>query len=515
MTNKMLNFKRIGMIKNLNTDKKEYIRKGRELVIFLFLLLIPAISFSQQSQTLYYLDVPQSRLFNPAMEGLCRGYVGFPGINSVYTGLNNNFIQMEDVIFSGSNEYSDSLITPLHPSYDIDIFLDKLKDLNRLSPEVYESILSFGFTAGDNYFFLDIADRLDANVSIPKDMFTLALKGNVDFLNSSVDLSDLNLGASWYREFGFGFSREVSGNLRIGAKAKILFGIANVSIKNNGLNLQIDESNLFSHTLNADLSINVSRNIDFYRDPETGTIDSMYMEEPDLLPLIINFSNPGFGIDIGAVYNINKQFSVSASIVDLGYILWKEQSSNLNVKGSYEFEGLNISSMLVVNDSSSMDDVLDELLDTLLVTFDPADSHDAYKTYTPAKVYIGANYKVHDNISFGLLSKTQIEKGKLWESLTFSANLRAGKALTTSFSYSLTNSIYNNIGVGLSLRGGPFQFYFVTDKIYYKLSRLRMDIENSSDIIIPSNFDSFNFRFGFNIIFGCKSKRPKDRPMIN
>jgi len=43
--------------------------------------------------------------------------------------------------------------------------------------------------------------------------------------------------------------------------------------------------------------------------------------------------------------------------------------------------------------------------------------------------------------------------------LLLSANLRAGNALTTSFSYSITNSTFNNLGFGLSLRGGPIQFY--------------------------------------------------------
>jgi len=491
------------------------LNKYRGVLIFLIFFTWSFSAFAQQNQTMYYMGVPQSRFMNPALQSSCNIYIGIPGINSAYLGVSNNSVGFEDIIFKGTGLYSDSLISILHPSYDIDAFLAKLKPENRIAPEVYVSLLSFGFRAGENFFFLDIADRVNSHISFPKDLATLVLKGNADFINSPADFSSLSASATYFREIGVGFSREFIDNLVIGVKAKMLFGNANVSLQNDGFNLEIDESNLFSHTINADLSLNFGYPVEVFRDPETGYIDSLAVQEPDE-GMIFNFGDPGFGIDIGAVYNINEQFSVSASVVDLGFISWKEDVTNLRVKGSYEFEGIDVSSMLVAGDTSSFDDAIDNITDTLLVIFDPEDSNDPFKTYLPTKIYIGASYQLNENIGFGILSKTLIENGKLWESFTMSANVQAGGFLSTSLSYSITNSTFNNVGFGLSLRGGPIQFYFVTDKLFYKLSRFNFpnDGQASSSILLPSNLSSFNFRFGLNLVFGCKVKRPNDRPLI-
>lgn len=489
--------------------------KNRGVFIFLIFFAWSFSSFAQQNQTMYYMGIPQSRFMNPALQTNCNSYFGFPGINSTYLGINNNSVGFEDIIFPGTGLYSDSLISILHPSYDIDEFLGKLKSVNRIAPEMYVSLLSFGFTAGENFFFLDVADRMYSSLSVPKDLATLALKGNEDFINSSADLSGLAGSATYFREIGIGFSREFIDDLFIGLKAKLLFGNANVSLQNNGLSLEIDESNLFSHTINADLSLNFGYPVEVFRNPETGYIDSLVIQEPNE-EMIFNFGNPGFGIDLGAVYNINNRFSVSASVVDLGLIAWKKDVTNLRVQGTYEFEGVDISSMLIAGDTSTFEDALDNIKDTLLVIFDPEDTYDPFTTSLPTKVYIGASYQVNENIGFGLLSKTLIENRKLWQSVTISANVQAGGFLATSLSYSITNATYNNIGFGLSLRGGPFQFYFVTDKLFYKLSRYSIprDGQDPTNILLPSNLSSFNFRFGLNLVFGCKAKRPNDRPLI-
>ncbi|MEA1897297.1 MAG: DUF5723 family protein [Bacteroidota bacterium] len=489
--------------------------KGRAVFIFLAFFTWSSLALAQQNQTMYYMGVPQSRFMNPALQGDCNSYFGIPGINSTYLGINNNSVGFEDIIFKGPDSYGDSLISILHPTYDIDEFLAKLKPVNRISPEVYVSLLSFGFRAGENFFFLDVADRMYSHFSFPKDLATLVLKGNEDFINSSADLSSLSASATYFREIGLGFSREFAEGLFIGVKAKMLFGNANVSLQNNGLSLEIDESNLFSHTVNADLNLNFGYPVEVFHDPETGYIDSLFIPDPDE-GMLFNFGNPGFGIDLGAVYKINDQFSVSASVVDLGFIKWKKDVTNLRVQGTYEFTGIDVSSMLIAGDTSTFDDALENISDTLITIFNPKDTYDPFTTYTPTKIYIGGSFQLNDNIGFGLLSKTLIEHGKLWESFTMSANVKAGGFLTTSLSYSITNSTYNNVGFGLSLRGGPIQFYFVTDKLFYKLSRYSIPNEgtNPTNIILPSNLSSFNFRFGLNLVFGCKPKRPNDRPLI-
>ena len=63
------------------------------------------------------------------------------------------------------------------------------------------------------------------------------------------------------------------------------------------------------------------------------------------------------------------------------------------------------------------------------------------------------------------------------------------------------NGAYNNIGFGLVLGGAPFQIYIISD--------------NASAALWGHETTSFNFRFGFNIAFGCRQRtKAKDTPLL-
>ena len=75
--------------------------------------------------------------------------------------------------------------------------------------------------------------------------------------------------------------------------------------------------------------------------------------------------------------------------------------------------------------------------------------------------------------------------------------------LSGSLSYSMYGNNYMNLGLGLSVRGGPVNIYFITDQA-------------PSAYFWPKEFSSLNFRLGLNLVFGCDaSGRKKDRPLID
>ena len=485
--------------------------KTIRLTFFVIMLhcIIPVAA--QQNQTMYFMDIPQARFMNPAFQNSCNFYIGFPGINSTYLGINSNTVGFNDIVFYGRGEYSDSLITFLHPSYDVDEFLNKLKPVNRIAPEMQLTAFSMGFWSGENYISVDIVDKMNSQFTFPDDLAILLLKGNEPFINNTVDLTSLSLDVTYYREFGLGYSRKFSNRLTLGMKAKVLFGMANISMQNNELSVSIDESDLYSHNIKADVTLNIAYPLDIYKNSE-GDIDSIKLKEIEPNSFLFDFSNPGFGIDIGGKYDINDKFSVSASVIDLGFIRWKKDVTNLTSKGEFKYEGIDVSSEFNAYDTMELGDVVEAFGDSLLNTFKPVDTYNPYTTWTSAKVYIGGVFHLSEKIHFGILSKTIIQHGKLWQSFTASANATVARFLTTSLSYSITNSTYNNIGFGLGIRGGPFQIYFITDKIFYKLSKY--NFEGDTSILLPSDLNNFNFRFGLNLMFGCKPGKYKDLPLI-
>ena len=78
--------------------------------------------------------------------------------------------------------------------------------------------------------------------------------------------------------------------------------------------------------------------------------------------------------------------------------------------------------------------------------------------------------------------------------IALSYNQKVGKWLNASASYSAYNRSYNNIGLGLSLNGGPIQLYVVSDNVL--------------GIFFPHNTKNLHFHAGINLTFG---RKPPDK----
>ena len=480
------------------------------------LIIFLAVSFTdvtaQSSQTLYYMNLPQNHLLNPALRPSNKFYIGLPGLTGVNINVNNNFIRSFSDIFMRS-ELNDSIITFLHPDYNVDDFLAKIKDRNSIEPEVGVQLFSLGFNAGENlYMFIDIIERVQGNVVIPRDMIRLILKGNEEFLGSNIDLSSLHGDIKYFREAGFGFSGNISSRLRLGVRGKLLFGLATASVKNRSLGIQVNDD--YTHTLNADLSVNISGPVKVIPGDgnSVGSIeidDSRFDSDRDKLNYLLNTRNFGLGLDFGAEYTINDKIIVSASITDLGYIPWKTDVSNLRVDTSFMFRGLNLTD--VIDGTMTFEELGNEMLDSLKNSLKMADGKSNFTTYLPAGITVGGQYKLTKSFSVGLLSYSRLIGKQLKESLSLSANLNLGNAFSTSISYTMANQRYDNLGAGLAFRAGIFQFYLVGDKIPVRWNKI---ITNGDKIPLPETWNTLNLRAGLNLTFGNRIKVKNDRPMV-
>src|SRR5450759_5769820 len=222
-------------------------------ILILILAVIIADASAQNSQVLYFMNLPQNHLLNPALRPSNKVYIGLPGMSGINLNINNNFVNFNDVFIKGQPK--DSIISFLHPDYNPDKFLAKIKDKNSLEQETTVQLLGVGFSVGnDGYVFLDINERIQGNIVLPGDLFRLALKGNEGFAGKKIDLSSLRGDIKYYHEFGVGFSRNFTDKLRIGIKGKLLFGIAAASIDNKSLGITVNDD--YSHTLDANLTVN-------------------------------------------------------------------------------------------------------------------------------------------------------------------------------------------------------------------------------------------------------------------
>ena len=263
---------------------------------------------AQNSQVLYFMNLPQNHLLNPALQPSNSVYIGLPVVTGINVNINNNFVNFSDVFMKGQT--SDSVFSFLNPRYNIDDFLAKIKDKSYMEAEATVQLFGLGFSAGkDLYIFVDINDRIDGNIVLPGDLFKLGFKGNESFVGKTIDLSSLRGNLKYYREFGFGFSRNFTNKLRIGVKGKILSGIAVASVNNRALGITVN--NDYTHTLDADLTINLSAPVNVYMDANHN-VDSIVFDDKrfnttkGVTDFLLGKKNTGLGLDIGATYRYHR-----------------------------------------------------------------------------------------------------------------------------------------------------------------------------------------------------------------
>jgi hypothetical protein len=420
-------------------------------------------------------------------------------------------VNFSDVIIKGQPK--DSLISFLHPDYNTDKFLAKIKDRNFLETETMIQLLGVGFSIGrDSYVFLDVNERIQGNMVLPGDLFRLALKGNQEFVGKTMDFSSLRGDIKYYREFGMGFSRNFTDRLRIGVKGKLLFGIAGVSIDNRSLGIIVNED--YSHTLDADLVVNMSGPVNVYMDSKNN-IDSIAFDDRRFKTsagrsdFFSGTKNIGLGLDIGAAYDLTDRIVLSASVTDLGFIRWKKDVTNLKAENHFEFSGLNM--LDVINGTKTIDEVGSDMLDSLKNAFVVTNSRAPFTTCLPFGFSLAGSYSVTKYFSVGLLSYSRIIGKQIREALTLSANLNLGNSFSTSISYTAENRRYDNLGAGVAFRAGVLQFYLLSDRIPVVWNRIK---DENSNVIIPANWNTFNLRLGMNVVFGNRVKEKSDKPMI-
>jgi len=476
-------------------------------ILIIILTVNLAEASAQNSQAMYFMNIPQNHLINPAFRPSNSVYIGLPVVSGINLNINNNFVNFSDVFIKG--QVKDSIITFLHPDYNVDKFLAKLKDKNFLESESMIQLFGVGFSIGkDGYVFIDINERVDGNVVMPGDLFKLALKGNEEFVGSRIDLSSLRGDMKYYHEVGMGYSRNITDRLRIGIKGKLLFGIADVSIDNGSLGINVN--NDYTHLLDADLIVNISGPVTIFKNSKND-IDSIGFDDKKIgtTDFLSGKKNMGMGLDIGATYDISDRFKLTASITDLGFIRWKNEVTNLKAKNQFLFSGLSMDNVL--NGTMTFDSVANLMGESLNNAFKVSDSKRPFTTWLPFSVTLGGSYNVTKQFSVGLLSYSRVIGKQVREAMTLSANINIGNSLSASLGYTAENHQYDNLGAGLAFRAGVTQFYLVTDRIPVMWNRIKND---NSNIILPENWNTFNLRLGMNLVFGNSVKEKNDKPMI-
>ncbi|UCH14312.1 MAG: hypothetical protein JSV22_14585 [Bacteroidales bacterium] len=470
-------------------------------ILFLFIIVAGGgYVMGQQSNMLYFMDgVPQSYLVNPATQPSCDLFIGIPAVSPVQVFVESSSFSVSDVMWQDGDS-TRLFFNTVEFQQD---FLKNLAKSNFISTDVSTNIISFGFKSGDLYITYDLTERFSFRFSYPGDLFKFVFEGNER--GDEFDMSNIGVEAVGFLEFATGVSHKINDQITLGYRGKILFGHANISTRKMDLKLitDLDWTVRSKFDLNATLPA-IDIPTDSAGDFQFGDIDTQEnLNASDYFKMATG--NKGLAVDLGIHYRPIDKLTLAASLLDVGFIRWRNNTYNITQDVEYIYEGMDLD---VANIDST---VFENFADSLKNTFVFNNKQQPYTSFLGAKLYVGGKYQIIEEISVGLLSRTEIFKGRIREQLTLSANFYPFKEIAASINYSIMNNTFNNFGFGISFKPGPFNLYFISDNV-----PLTFAVEESSGVPIPYKSRTLNFRFGFNLVFGCDKEKTKmkDQPLI-
>ena len=454
-----------------------------------------------QPHSLYFMEtIPQISQMNPAFQPRANGFVALP--------LNVNLdvrlpLAMKDIL----QKRGDRVYSFLERPYDYDKFWRTIGENSTLMLNVGVDldILGFGFRVGKSYLTVGLSEHIISNNALPSDIFKLTDRG---FPREETLFNFSNLGTQTiaYKQVRIGFSTKINDHLTIGVNIKPLSGQLAAVSKINKMELRTSQQ---KWSLEAKSDVYSSAPVDIILD-EDGKIsktEQRELENEDYLKnYLTSFHNPGIAVDLGASYQFNERFNVSASLNNLGFISWKKDLNGISANGDFEFHGIEYD---IVNDDGK--DMWETLSDTLKNVVKYNVQHDKFKTPLTPVLHLGATYNFTKSVSFGFLSRTAFWQNNVQQSFNVSFCLQPYSFV--AFNMGATWLVNSNVyfGGGLTFFIGPLQIYALTDyaPAYYSMYTIEKNNEDKDTgreqivkIPYPERQKTVTFRIGVNLVFG-------------
>lgn len=418
-------------------------------VVVLLTVLGVTNGYAQGLRTSYFMDnVPARLKMNPALQP-ARGYFNVPVIGAFGLSVSSNKLSIDDFV---------DIIENKNGFLESQKFINRLDNKNTMNIDFTTDILSFGFYSGKGFWTINLGARAIVSASIPKQMFEFARNAENFDIGDKYDIKNMELHADIFTEVGLGYSRPVTENLTVGGRFKVLVGVGNLDAKIDEIyvNADTDYQNWKVKTkgkLEASM-----KGLEFEYDSEHNYINDIDFDSPGI-------SGFGFGIDFGASYKILNNLTVSAAILDLGFINWSKSNTTIattnsehtygDLAGSIDPDNINPDDYEGINPDNYQDYIGSntDIFDLDLIQFTEGEAK-SRKTTLRSTLNIGAEIALLNNkLGFGVLSSTQFTLPSSYSELTVSANYRPRNWFGATLSYSFLHSEFKTVGIGLKL--GP------------------------------------------------------------
>lgn len=401
----------------------------KKLALLIVLLSLFSVNTLKAQMTLYYMDrIPQAQQYNPALIPNVNYFLEMPGMGGLQFELNNSGFNLGQFL-----DFADRVADP---NYNPDEFIRTIGQQNKTTFELRSNILSGGFRLKKNQFLsMGISLRSFADIVAPSDVVYLTQDFQKIAERMPLTITGINIRMNTFSQVSVTYARMIGENLTIGISPKLIGALG--GINSEKLTVKVEQTGFDEFDQQFDGKVAVGLPVPINPEAVTGNgvldtnVDILGNNWQKSLSAGTMFQNVSLGLDLGANYQLDQNWSFSASILDIGRSAWKKYGYDISYDGN-----------------TATEKELSKL-----------------KMKIPAKVFLGADYQLTPKWNAGFLFRDVMYSSGSYQSATLSMNGYIGRMLSTSVSYTAGHS-FNNLGLGFRLRFLPgADLYAVTDNI--------------------------------------------------
>ena len=366
--------------------------------------------------------------------------------------------------FGANIQYSSLGIYDLFKSeFNLKKLVDLLEDENYIYVNFNHNLKTLGIRAGDGMISYNHNFRVNGYANFNYCLFKLLAFGNMEFLGED---NPANVKFDWdtqaYHEYALGYQFSATDWLSIGFRAKLLFGIVDLSTEALEMSLYTDPE---SHAVYFKEDILVRFSL-----PRMFQLENGSMNANGPFGLADFYHNPGFGLDLAASFRIGQRFNVTAAVNDLGRIRWKENNMQLTGKLSengqyYEedalaFDGIDADHLnLFFTDREYRNAVMDTLSDCFEFK---TETTGEYYTKLPPTFLVRGSFDLNKSNRFIAQFQGCFRGDGFRPAFTVAYNGCFFNKIDLSGTCTMTKGSLLNLGMGLGFKFGAFQMYAAT-----------------------------------------------------
>jgi len=419
----------------------------------------------------------QAGFVNPAFLPEHKIQIGLPALNNVGLDLNLNGINAKGVIDSKDTA--------------------GIVDMDKLAKNIEGDAFGFRYAYVMDYiyvsfpishgFYMGLGAQINnqLNFNISKQL----LAADIFSAGNTVSLSGTGAQIMTYSNINVSLAKVIKNKFTVGGRFKYLIGHGYAAIEDFEVSTTTGANAPYPIQVNANGKILTSGLPVLFNEVNgQPTTEDQKKFEPNKL---IFPKNSGFAIDLGMTYKFDKKISMYAALNDLGFIKWRQQAYQYDLSNvQVNYEGLTYD---LLNSPTRRQ----EYFDSLLALFDRTTlSEKAFTRWLSARYMAGVDYDITKRDRFGILLQAQTLPSFTTFAATASYTRAFGKVLRLHVNYSYLSDAQSAVGVGMELKMGPVQLYFV-----------------QNNVLMWTNLAEANilaFRLGINLVFG-QSQYYKDR----